>query len=159
MIVEIPIGNTAEAVYTINSLKPRQGSIVLWDSHSKLFYFCETEEELGNKFVFIGDMDYVEVNDKPTLKYIYNYYAANVNPHKVYPHIKWLLYSDEMKVFDAFSFKNYPLVRYGKQIPRGMSIAKFENRWERDKVIRELVEKEYTCIFHTPTHESLEGTP
>lgn len=157
MLTEIQTGFTGEAQYTLNSIHPETDSVVLWDAHSKQFWFVDKEEEVEDYFKFCGDLVYICVESKDALLYTYNYYAKHVSPFRNYSKTSFMLYSDELKIFDPYSIKSYPVEKYGKPIPRGMSIAKYDDRFARDLDVEEMIMKGYVCTFNQTLHERLLG--
>ena len=155
MIKLVPNGFTSEAQFVINDLEIKRDSVVLWDPVAKQFWFASDEDEMSEAFFFLGDMYTIMVDNKDSFMQAYNFYAKGVHPYKLYSLKKYMLYSDELKIFDPYSVKAYPIEKYGKPIPRGMSVGSYESRELRDLTVEQFIHDGYTCIFNSEIHDRL----
>lgn len=157
MIVEIKNGYCSEAQFILNDITPTEHSLAVWDSHSKQFWYCSDESLLSTKFLFTGDLSLFEVADRSALLSAYEYCCKDVSPVRKFSHTVYMLYSEELKVFDPYSMKSYPIIKYGKPIPRGLTSAKYKDRFERDQVIESFIAQDFCCIFNDEIHSEITG--
>lgn len=155
MIVKLPVKDSEYLKFYLGSFNITNTTTMLFDPISKECWLAEQWSDVKSAFFFLGDLCVIETASYNAILATYDYYMKSVLSKRVYPTAKFLLVCHELKVFDAFSCKEYPMAKYGKQIPRGMDKIKFKNREQRDLEIEPLLQEGYICIFDKDLHDNL----
>jgi len=151
-VILVPNGNSAEAQLILEGFNNKE-SYIVWCNKTKQFWFVTDKKAFEENFLYTGDVEVYTIIDKQALQTLYKKFCANIPTGKTFTTIAYMLYNDELKIYEPYTSIDYPLNKYGKPIPRGMIASRFKDRFARDKKIKEYMDLGYTCISNKEFEE------
>ena len=144
-LLEIPIGCTAENVVAMLESVVTLPAFFIWCEDTLQMWCAPTEDCLNTSFIYRGDLEIAIIEDVSQITDYYEERAAKLQPGSVTSKKCFILNNPPAETYEVYYASNYPVMRYGKVTPDGMTVMAFNNRFERDAAILKL-EEHYSRI-------------
>lgn len=126
----------------INEIKESVGEItsgfLVICGYTQDSWYVKDEMDLHSYFVYKEDLDIYTVDSLDDLYQKYMDYNKNWRVGIRKKKSCYVLNNPVNETYEVYNDPKYPMINYGVAVPLGMSVIKFDNRFDRDLYIREL---------------------